>query len=161
MLSPDGGLVPAWGRGKGVPDSNPELDARCCTSARGICWWGWPWHEGCYLPCQQQLFNLVLPDIIQNDLILLNITHGPVTMLTTFLSLLTCLSFLAGRSIGSSSCPFVPVATRRGRRIWCCTLVLFHLEPASRGSRSSDSVPGESAAAAAVGLFIASAFFVL
>ena len=103
-------------------------------------------------------------------------------MLTTFPSLLTCLSFLAGRSIGSSkstpSCPVVSAATRRGRRIWCCSsLTAFALmllpaqhlwsfsnstcnaRPASRCSRSSDSVPAGSAAAAAEGLFAASAFF--
>ena len=57
---------------------------------------------------------LVLPSITLNDLILLNITQGPVTMLNTFPSLLTCLTFLAGRSIGSStgtsSCLVVQVA---------------------------------------------------
>ena len=51
LLSPDGRLVPAWGRGTRVP----ELDSCCCTPC-WVCCWGcqWPWHEGCNLPRRQQ-----------------------------------------------------------------------------------------------------------
>ena len=77
----------------------------------------------CHVDSKSPSHNLLLPNITQNDLILRNITQGPVAILTTFPSLLTCLVRFASRSNGSSnvtsSCPVVPVATRRGRQIWC------------------------------------------
>ena len=111
-----------------------------------------------------------------------NTTQGPIAMLTTFPSLLTCLSFLAGRSIGSlsgpgtSSCPVAPVATSRraGHRTSCgWSLTAFCLTrpcprprpfptpraldarpgPALRCSRSSDSKPaGPGSTAAAASI---------
>ena len=55
----------------------------------------------CHVDSKSQ--NLVLTNINQNDLTLLNITHGPVATLTNFPSLLTSYIRLAGRSDGSSS----------------------------------------------------------
>ena len=65
-------------------------------------------------------WNLIWPNITQNDLILLNITPGPwvSVALTIFPSLLICFLRLAGRSNGSSSgisiCPVVLLRPAEG-----------------------------------------------
>ena len=64
LLSPDGKLFPAWGRETRVPD----LDAHC-SAACGICYWGWPAHEGWDLPTvpswQQKLESNITKDLSQ------------------------------------------------------------------------------------------------
>ena len=88
---------------------------------------------------------LVLSNIPLNDLILLDITQGPVAMLTTFKfpSLLTYLSFLAGRSIGSSngtsSCPLFRRDETRESNLVLLEPDRLRLDVASCSSRSSFS----------------------